>query len=132
MERLETDKFKLEIVGETHLKLAIFTNDEITKEDIPPVLEFMDQFAAPVPVLLIRKGTYSLSVLVQISLYREAKKRIKAMAYVDRNHKDTVLTEIARNTYMKGAKVRSFQDEQDALNWLAQFGHLPGREGSLL
>ena len=125
MEILETEKFTLQAVDETHLKLTVFTDGEITKEDIPPVLEFMDQFSAPVPILLVREGSYMLSVLVQISLYREVKEHVKAIAYVDRNHKETVLTKIAKNTYMKDAKVKSFNNEQDALNWLAQFGSLP-------
>jgi len=56
---------------------------------------------------------------------REVKKQVKAIAYVDRNHKETILTKIAKDTYMKDAKVKSFNNEQDALNWLAQFGSLP-------
>lgn len=121
MDRLETDKFTLEVVDNTYLRLSIFTNDEITREDIPPVLQFMDQFLDPTPVLLVREGAYSLSVIVQISLFLDVKNRISAMAYVDRNHKETVLTKIAKNTYMKDAKVRSFKKETEALEWLSQF-----------
>jgi len=119
MDKLETDKFTLEVVDESYLKLTIFSNDQIDKEDIPPVLGFMDKLSSPAPVLLVREGSYSLSVIVQISLYRETKKRISAIAYVDRNYKETVLTKIAKTTYMKAAKVRSFSTETDALDWLS-------------
>ncbi len=125
MEILETEKFTLQAVDGSHLRFTIFTDGEITKDDIPPTLEFMDQYHAPVPVLLVREGSYTLSVLVLIALRREAKRRIKAMAFIDRNHKDTILTKIAKQTYMKDARVKSFDNEQDALDWLAQFGSLP-------
>ncbi len=125
MEILETEKLTLQAVDETHLKLTIFTDGEITKDDIPPVIEFMDQYHAPTPVLLVREGSYILSLLVLIALRQEAKRRIKAMAFIDRNHKETILTKIAKQTYMKDARVKSFDNEQDALDWLAQFGNLP-------
>ncbi len=124
MNKIKTDKFTLEAVEDSYLKLSIFASNEIVKEDIPDVLEFMDQFSSPAPVLLIRESVYSLSVMVQISLFLEAKRRICAIAYIDRNHKETVLTKIAKNTYFKDAKVRSFRSEADAIAWLEPFGPL--------
>jgi hypothetical protein len=103
------------------LHAEIYTEDEITEADIPPVTEFLDQFETPVPALIERQGHYAISVLVQIAMMQQTKHRLKAVAYVERNHRDVILTRIAANTYFRDVEVKSFFDSDEALNWLTQF-----------
>jgi hypothetical protein len=121
MENLDTGKVRLRVVDNRYLHAEIYTEDEITEADIPAVTGFLDQFEAPVPALIERQGHYSISVLVQIAMMQQTKHRLKAVAYVERNHKDVILTRIAANTYFRDVEVKSFYDRGEALAWLTQF-----------
>ncbi len=109
------------MVGNLYLHAEIYTDDEISDQDIEPVTEFLDQFAAPVPALIERSGHYSISVLVQIAMMQQTKHRLKAVAYIERNHRDVIMTRIAANTYFRDVEVKSFYDREEALTWLSNF-----------
>ena len=116
----DTGKVRLEVVGNSYLHAEIYTDGEITERDIEPVTEFLDQFAHPVPALIERQGHYSISVLVQIAMMQQTKHRLKAVAYVERNHRDVIMTRIAASTYFRDVQVKSFYDREEALDWLTQ------------
>lgn len=118
MEQLDTGKLMLRVVNNKYLHLTIHTDEEITAEDIPAVVEFLDQFDEPVPILIERQGDYSISAIVQMAMYRGTKKRLKAVAFLDRHHQDTFLSNIAKVSYFQHTKVRSFYKKEDALEWL--------------
>ncbi len=121
MESRDTGKVRLQVVENRYLEAVIYTEDELTEADIPPVTEFLDQFDAPVPALIERQGHYSISVLVQIAMMQQTKHRLKAVAYVERNHRDVIMTRIAANTYFRDVEVKSFYERDEALTWLTQF-----------
>ena len=121
MESRDTGKVRLRVVDNRYLHAEIYTEDEITETDIAPVTEFLDQFEEPVPALIERQGHYSISVLVQIAMMQQTKHRLKAVAYVERNHRDVIMTRIAANTYFRDVEVKSFFDRDEAFNWLSQY-----------
>jgi len=121
MDRLETQKLTLCSVDNQYLHLIIHTDEEITTEDMPAVIEFLDQFDGPVPLLVERQGSYSISSAVQMAMYAGTKRRLKAVAYLDRNSRDSAWTKIAEHTYFKHTKVRSFYTKESTLEWLKQF-----------
>lgn len=118
MDRLETDKLTLLVVEGKYLHLTIHSDEEITLEDVPAVVEFLDQFTEPVPILIERRGRYSISAAVQIAMYKGTKRRLKAVAYLERDYLDSLLTRIARVSYFQHTKVKSFYDREDAVEWL--------------
>jgi hypothetical protein len=121
MESKDTGKVRLRVADGNYLHAEIYTEGEITEQDIKPVTDFLDQFDAPIPTLIERKGHYSISVLVQIAMMQQTKHRLKAVAYIERNHRDVIMTRIAASTYFRDVEVKSFYDSKEALNWLAQF-----------
>ena len=121
MENTDTGKVKLRVVDNHYLHVEIYTDVEITKEDIKPVTDFLDQFSAPVPALIERAGHYSISVFVQIAMLQQTKERLQAVAYIERNHRDSILTRIAASTYFRDIPVKSFFDRDEALEWLSQY-----------
>ncbi len=121
MENTDTGKVKLRVVDNHYLHVEIYTDAEITKEDIKPVTDFLDQFSAPVPALIERAGHYSISVFVQIAMLQQTKERLQAVAYIERNHRDTILTRIAASTYFRDIPVKSFFARDEALDWLSQY-----------
>ena len=121
MESKDTGKVRLQVEDNRYLHVVIYTEDEITEADIPPVTQFLDQFASPVPALIERQGHYAISVLVQIAMMQQTKHRLKAVAYVERNHRDVIMTRIAASTYFRDVEVKSFYDRDEAKNWLSQF-----------
>lgn len=121
MESRDTGKVRLHVEDNRYLHAVIYTEDEITEADIPPVTQFLDQFHEPVPALIERQGHYSISVLVQIAMMQQTKHRLKAVAYVERNHRDVIMTRIAASTYFRDVEVKSFYDRDEALKWLSQF-----------
>jgi hypothetical protein len=121
MEDKDTGKVRLRIVDNRYLHAEIYTNEEITEHDIKPVTDFLDQFDRPVPALIERQGHYSISVLVQIAMMQQTKHRLQAVAYVERDRMDALMTRIAANTYFRDVEVKSFYDRSEALAWLSQF-----------
>jgi hypothetical protein len=121
MEYTDTGKVRLGVVDNRYLHVEIYTDGDIVKEDVKPVTDFLDQFSAPVPALIERKGHYSISVFVQIAMLQQTRHRLKAVAYLERDHRDVIMTRIAANTYFRDIEVKSFYDRQEALEWLAQF-----------
>ena len=118
MEQLDTEKLILRVVDNKYLHLIIHTDEEISADDIPAVVEFLDQFDEPVPILIERQGNYSISAVVQMAMYTGTKKRLKAVAFLDRHHQDVFLTNIAKVSYFQHIKVRSFYKKEDAVEWL--------------
>ena len=125
MGNIDTGKIRVSIQGNKYLLFSIYTDEEVTSEDVSLVRKFMGQFDSPVPVLLLRQSSYSLSFEVQHALMKEAASRFKAVAYVDRSLQDQALTTLAKSTYMKNIPVKSFFTIEEAENWLLQFGGLP-------
>jgi hypothetical protein len=121
MDSTDTGKVRLNIVDGNYLHGVIYTDEEIVESDIPPVTSFLDQFSEPIPALMERKGCYSISVLVQIAMMQQTKHRLKAVAYIERNHRDAVMTRIAASTYFRDVQVKSFFDRDKALEWLQQY-----------
>ena len=115
MENIDTGRVRVSIQGDKYLLISIYTDEEVTSEDVFHVREFMGQFDRPVPALLFRQGNYSLSFEAQYALMNEA-------AYVDRSLQDQALTDMAKSTYMKNVPVKSFFTIEEAENWLQQFG----------
>jgi hypothetical protein len=120
MEPLDTGKVSLSFKDGQYLHAVIYTNSELVEQDIGPIVNYLDRFTSPLPALLERKGCYAISIPVQIAMLQQAKHRIKAIAFIERNHKDVILTRIAANTYFKDIAVKSFYDREEALNWLSQ------------
>jgi hypothetical protein len=121
MDNIDTGKVRIQVVDNHYLHVEIYTDEEITKGDIPSVTGFLDQFSEPVPALIERRGHYAISILVQIAMMQQTKKRLKAVAYIERNHRDVILTRIAASTYFRDVAVKSFYEEDMALQWLSQF-----------
>ena len=121
MEKKDTGKVRLDVVDNRYLRAVIYTDDEITEDDIAPVTDFLDQFSVPVPALIERAGHYSISVLVQIAMMQQTKHRLKAVAFIERNHRDVILTRIAASTYFRDVVVKSFYDRGEAVKWLKQY-----------
>lgn len=121
METKDTGKVRLSVVEDQYLHAVIYTEGEITEDDIEPVVDFFDQFSDPVPALIERQGHYSISILVQIAMMQQTKHRLKAVAYIERNHRDVIMTRIAASTYFRDVDVKSFYDRGEAIEWLQQF-----------
>ncbi|MES9854728.1 MAG: STAS/SEC14 domain-containing protein [Candidatus Thiodiazotropha sp. L084R] len=120
MQELDTGKLTLSIEENRYVAAVIYTNGELVKDDVKQITDYLDQFNEPIPVLIERKGHYSISVLVQIVMMKQTKSRLKAVAFVERNHRDAVMTRIASNTYFKDIEVKSFYNNQEAIEWLKQ------------
>jgi hypothetical protein len=120
MEMLDTGKVTLCIADGCYLHVVIYTNDELTEQDIKPVTDYLDRFTEPLPALLERTGHYAISIPVQIAMLQDAKKRLKAVAFVERDHKDVIMTRIAANTYFKDISVKSFYNRDEAIEWLSK------------
>lgn len=125
MENIDTGKIRLSIQGNQYILASFYTNEEITSEDAAQVRKFMDQFDSPVPAIIHRQGSYSLSFEVQHAMMKEAASNLKAAAYVERSLRDQALTNLAKSTYMKNIPVKSFFTIEEAENWLLQFGGVP-------
>ncbi|MES9992162.1 MAG: hypothetical protein ABW098_09425 [Candidatus Thiodiazotropha sp.] len=119
METVDTGKVTLCIEEGHYLHAVIYTNDELAEDDIKPVTDYLDRFSEPLPALIERKGRYSISIPVQIALLQQTKKRLKAVAFIERDHKDVIMTRIAASTYFKDIAVKSFFDKGEAIDWLA-------------
>lgn len=121
MDSIDTGKVRLRIADDRYLHAEIYTEGEITDQEIDPVIQFLDQFDSPVPALIERQGHYSISVLVQIALMQQTRHRLKAVAYIERNHRDVIMTRIAASTFFRDVEVKSFYDRDEALQWLSRF-----------
>jgi hypothetical protein len=53
-------------------------------------------------------------------MLQQTKRRLKAVAFIERDHKDVIMTRIAANTYFKDIAVKSFYDKDTAISWLSQ------------
>ncbi|MCU7816976.1 MAG: hypothetical protein KZQ81_17705 [Candidatus Thiodiazotropha sp. (ex Rostrolucina anterorostrata)] len=82
---------------------------------------YLNIFNNPIPALIERKGRYSISVRVQIAMLQQTKHRLKAVAFIERDHKDVIMTRIAASTYFKDVAVKSFYDQKEAVIWLSHY-----------
>ncbi|MCG7987365.1 MAG: hypothetical protein JAZ20_05810 [Candidatus Thiodiazotropha weberae] len=120
MQNIDTGKVTLSLEDNRYVLAVIYTNDEIEKEDVKPVTDYLDQFKETIPILIERAGHYSISVMVQIVMLQQTKNRLKAAAFVERNNRDVLMTRIAANTYFKDIEVKSFFEKQQAVAWLTE------------
>ncbi|MCG8489931.1 MAG: STAS/SEC14 domain-containing protein [Chromatiales bacterium] len=118
MQNIDTGKINLSLEDNRYVIAVIYTNEEIEKEDVKSVTDYLDQFKEPIPILIERTGHYSISVMVQIVMLQQTKNRLKAAAFVERNNRDALMTRIAANTYFKDIEVKSFFEKQEAVAWL--------------
>jgi hypothetical protein len=118
MEILDTGKMILSIEENRYISAVIYTNDELSLDDVHPIEHFLNQFNEPVPALIVRKGRYAVSMLLQIAIMQWIQKRLKAIAYLERDHRDVILTRIAADSYFGQVEVKSFYDRQKAVAWL--------------
>lgn len=125
MEHIDTGRMRVSIQGDKYLLVSVYAEEEVTSEDASHVWMFMDQFDRPVPALIHRQSSYSLSFEVQYALMKEAASRFKAVAYVDRSLQDQALSDLAKSTYMKNIPVKSFFTIEEAEDWLLQYGGIP-------
>lgn len=123
METFDTGKVSFRIEDDRYLHAVIYTNGELSAEDIKPVTDYLDLFTLPLPALIERKGRYAISIPVQIAMLQQTKRRLKAVAFLERDHKDVIMTRIAASTYFKDIAVKSFYDKGEAINWLSQHFH---------
>ncbi|MCU7878537.1 MAG: hypothetical protein KZQ84_17400 [Candidatus Thiodiazotropha sp. (ex Lucinoma borealis)] len=121
MDTRDTGKVTLSIEDNSYLHAVIYTNGDIVEDDIQPVTDYLNMFNNPIPALIERKGRYSISVPVQIAMLQQTKHRLKAVAFIERDHKDVIMTRIAASTYFKDVVVKSFYDQKEAVIWLSQY-----------
>jgi hypothetical protein len=121
MEQLDTGNVTLCIEDGQYLHAVIYTNDELVEQDIKPITDYLDRFSHPLPAMIERKGRYAIAIPVQIAMLQQTKRRLKAAAFIERDHKDVMMTRIAATTYFKDIAVKSFYDKKEALNWLSQY-----------
>jgi hypothetical protein len=108
MQNIDTGKMILSVEDNRYVSAVIYTNEEIEKADVKSITDYLDQFKPPIPILIERTGHYSISVRIQIVMLQQTKNRVKAIAFVERNNRDALMTRIAANTYFKDTEVRSF------------------------
>lgn len=118
MDQLDTGKYALSLTDKGYLLVRIYTDDEITIDDVPPVLDFFRRFERKMPVLLVREGGYALSFEAQSALMRHAAQLISRLAFVDRSPLQQALTLLAKQTYLKRLEVRSCRNVEEAEAWL--------------
>jgi hypothetical protein len=121
MKSKDTGKVRLNSTDAGYLHAEIYADGDITEDDIPPVIGFLDQYKEPVPALIERQGHYSISIVVQIAMMQQTHDRLKAVAFVERNHRDVILSRIAASTYFRDIPVKSFFEREPAIAWLMQF-----------
>ncbi|MCU7934356.1 MAG: hypothetical protein KZQ99_05675 [Candidatus Thiodiazotropha sp. (ex Dulcina madagascariensis)] len=121
METKDTGKVRLSVEENSYLHAVIYTEGEIIEADIQPVTDYLNMFSAPVPALFERKGHYTISILVQITMMQQTKRRLKAVAFIERDRRDALMTKIAASTYFRDVEVRSFYERKMAVDWLRQF-----------
>ncbi|MCU7919752.1 MAG: hypothetical protein KZQ95_15550 [Candidatus Thiodiazotropha sp. (ex Epidulcina cf. delphinae)] len=121
METKDTGKVRLSVEENSYLHAVIYTDGEIIEADIQPVTDYLNMFSAPVPALIERKGHYAISILVQIAMMQQTKSRLKAVAFIERDRRDALMTRIAASTYFRDVEVRSFYERKMAVDWLRQF-----------
>lgn len=121
METKDTGKVKLSVVDDRYLHAIIYAEGEIVEQDIPEVTNYLDLFSEPIPALIERQGSYSISILVQIAMMQQTRHRLKAVAFIERNRRDAILSRIAANTYFRDIPVKSFYQKEPAIAWLQQF-----------
>ena len=114
----------MEKVGEAYVLITIYTNQTVTTEAIPPVIDFFSQFSHPVPIMLIRKGEYELTFNSQLALITGGSALFKAIAFVDLTAQQKQLTLLAKETYLKEISVESFSTIDEAALWLRRFDGL--------
>jgi hypothetical protein len=124
MDSLDTGKVSFRIEDGRYLHGVIYTNEELSEQDIKPVTNYLDQFPQPLPALIERKGRYAISIPVQIAMLQQTKRRLKAVAFVERDHKDVIMTRIAASTYFKDIAVKSFYEKGEAISWLSKHFYL--------
>lgn len=125
MEYLDTGKYSLSKVGGEYVHVIMYSDQELTTNEVPTVLEYFSQFKGRVPVLVNRKGRYALSAGAQLAFVKHAKKLFSAMGFLDHSPLQRKITQIASITYLRDLPVRSFSELSEAEAWLKTFGPLP-------
>jgi hypothetical protein len=120
MQNIDTDKITLCIEENHYVHAVVQTDDELGKDDIKSITDYLDQFNEPIPILIERKSRYSISILAQIQMMQQTKSRLKAAAFIERDHRDALMTRTASTTYFKSIAVKSFYNRQKAIEWLMQ------------
>jgi hypothetical protein len=125
MESLDTGRYSLSIAGKGYVHVVIYTDQELTSSEVPTILEYFRQFNGPVPVLVDRKGRYSLSTGAQLAFIKHARRLFRAVAFLDTAPLQRRLSQIAGITYFRNLPVKSFAALSAAELWLTGFGPFP-------
>lgn len=120
MQNIDTDKISLSIEENRYVHAVVHTDDELVKDDIKSIIDYLEQFNEPIPILIERKSRYSISIFAQIQIMQQTKSRLKAAAFIERDHRDALMTRIASSTYFQSIAVKSFYNRQEAVEWLMQ------------
>ena len=125
MKYLDTGKYSLSRVGDKYVLVVMYSDQELTKNEVPTVVEYFRQFSGKVPVLVNRKGRYSLSTGAQLAFIKHAKKLFSAIAFFDKTPLQRRITKIASISYLRDLPVKSFTDFTSAEDWLKNYGPIP-------
>ncbi|MDJ0808103.1 MAG: STAS/SEC14 domain-containing protein [Gammaproteobacteria bacterium] len=125
MEDLDTGNFTLSKIGNEYVLAEVYTDHELTLEEAPAVLEYLNRYEGRVPLLVDRQGRYSLSAGAQLAFIKHAKELFSAIGFVDHSPLQRRITQIASITYLSGLPVKSFPERSQAEAWITQFGPLP-------
>ena len=125
MDILDTGRIRIEPKEGMCLHFSLYAECEVPEEDLSLTRTYIDQFDGKVSFLVTRDSKYSLSAGAQIVMFKDAATRVKAVAYVDRSHVDTLLSANANNTYLRDVDVCCFDSVEKAFEWICQYGPLP-------
>ncbi len=103
----------------------MYSDQELTSNEVPTVLDYFRQFEGRVPILLIRKGRYALSAGAQLAIIKHAKTLFCAFAFLDSTPLQRKITQVAGITYLRELPVKSFSEITTAVTWLKKYGPLP-------
>lgn len=88
--------------------------------------EYLSQFLGKVSIIVTRDSEYWLSAVAQKMMFKEAADYVSAVAYVDKNNREEMLSQHAMQTYLSGGiMVNSCRSLEEAFQWIKQFGQLP-------
>ena len=131
MSILDTGRVRLEPMEGMCLHFSLYKNGEVLEEDLALIRSYIDQFDGKVSLLVTRDNDeYSMSVGAQKMMFTGAASRIKAVAYIDRSHVDTMLSAYANNSYLSHVDVRAFNSKEKAFEWISCYGPLPPLKSS--
>ena len=118
----------------SHFVLRIYDNYvEINKSshggsdtddiDLYELWDFLEEnFKLPIPVLTTYSKCYSFSPEAQLDFGEIAKKYYSAIAMFDENNVEVSSDNIAKDLFLEGIQIKTFELKEDAVSWLEAYG----------